>query len=136
MTHIVSYANFARNICATYAPDSCRMRVTSANATQMMRAPAAQQGMLLWTPLYARYTVQLQSIFGTPCIRICQTREAADLIRMLPYLTELIIGKIEQHLCLHKDNKDRYTPYLMVLVKFPMILGTLILQISVQFPHL
>jgi hypothetical protein len=38
-----SYANLARNICATYAPDSRRitirrMRVTSANPTQMLRA--------------------------------------------------------------------------------------------------
>jgi hypothetical protein len=35
-----SYANFARNICVTYAPDSRRMRVTFANPTQMLRAIA------------------------------------------------------------------------------------------------
>jgi hypothetical protein len=33
--------SFFRNICVTYAPDS-RLRVTSANPTQMLRAPAAQ----------------------------------------------------------------------------------------------
>jgi hypothetical protein len=33
-----SYANFARNICVTYAPDSRRMGVTSANPTQMLCA--------------------------------------------------------------------------------------------------
>jgi hypothetical protein len=31
------------NICARFTPDAC---VTSANPTQMLRAPAAQQGML------------------------------------------------------------------------------------------
>jgi hypothetical protein len=45
-----SYANYARNICVTYAPDSRRMRVTSANLKQMLRAPVAQQGMLLLDP--------------------------------------------------------------------------------------
>jgi hypothetical protein len=35
MTHIYDiYANFARNICVTYAPDLRQMRVTSANPTQ------------------------------------------------------------------------------------------------------
>jgi hypothetical protein len=33
--HRTSYANLARNISVTYAPDSRRMRVTSANSMQM-----------------------------------------------------------------------------------------------------
>jgi hypothetical protein len=51
-----SYANFARNICVTYAPDSLRMRVTSANPTQMLRAPAARGARntcYFWTPVYS-----------------------------------------------------------------------------------
>jgi hypothetical protein len=56
MTHIV-YANFARNICMTYAPDARRRRVTSANPTQMLRAPARRRGACnkgcyFLTPLY------------------------------------------------------------------------------------
>jgi hypothetical protein len=42
-----------RLICVTHAPDSRRMRVTSANPTQMLRAPAARnKGCYFWTPLY------------------------------------------------------------------------------------
>jgi hypothetical protein len=51
-----AYANFTRTICVTYAPDSRRMRVTSANPTQMLRAPAARgprnKWCYFWTPLY------------------------------------------------------------------------------------
>jgi hypothetical protein len=45
-----SYANFARNICVTYAPDSRRMRVTSANPAHLPRNKICY----IWTPLYAR----------------------------------------------------------------------------------
>jgi hypothetical protein len=49
------YANFARNICVTYAPDT-PVRITSANPTQMLRAPAARgarnKGCYFLTPLF------------------------------------------------------------------------------------
>jgi hypothetical protein len=39
--------------CAKFTPDSRRTRVTSANPPQMLRAPAAQQGLLLLNPSVA-----------------------------------------------------------------------------------
>jgi hypothetical protein len=63
-----SYANCARKIwlCVTYAPDSRRMHVTSANPTQMLRAPAAQQGMLLLDPLSSSCKLKLSPDLDVP----------------------------------------------------------------------
>jgi hypothetical protein len=53
----VTYFIFSRygNIYVTYAPDP-RLRVTSANPTQMLRAPAERgarnKRCYFWTPLY------------------------------------------------------------------------------------
>jgi hypothetical protein len=55
-TWLTSYANCARHICVTYAPDSRQMHVTSANPTQMLRAPAVRgpgnNGCYTFGPLY------------------------------------------------------------------------------------
>jgi hypothetical protein len=42
-TRCTSYANYVRSICVTYAPDSRRMHITSANPTQMLRALPGQE---------------------------------------------------------------------------------------------
>jgi hypothetical protein len=86
-----SYANFARNICVTYAPDSRRMRVTSAIA-RTCRTMSAQQGMFLcnWANL------RLETIKGytsTPRkVRLSSGNVSSDSLfcgRLMPFKQSL-----------------------------------------------
>jgi hypothetical protein len=91
VTWHTSYANFAGNICVTYAPDARRIRVTSANPT--CRAMSAQQGMLLLNPsvwgLSANKGEIIIQIFGSDSTASRSWKESFLTISVDEHLTHV-----------------------------------------------
>jgi hypothetical protein len=92
-TRDTSYANFARNICVTYAPDSRRIHASHPRIRRKCCAnlPSAQQGMLLFDPSV-----------GLSETNICRLGSRQQMPKLHPlqcilrYILDILVNKTHQ----------------------------------------